>query len=140
MCSDTPSSKVTKSATTPLPKSEGSNKAVRHLARYNFYRISLHTPPSFSQSYLAAILSIKMSLLFMLYLLFMNIFRSESTMHQTKRSYYYAVTGANAGLGLESVRQLASLYDETASTCNPIEKGESSDNVTAAIKLKIFML
>jgi NAD(P)-dependent dehydrogenase (short-subunit alcohol dehydrogenase family) len=70
------------------------------------------------------------------------IFRTtESTMHPTKRSYYYAISGANAGLGLESVHQLASLYDdETASTCNPIDKGESSDSATAAINTTIFML
>jgi NAD(P)-dependent dehydrogenase (short-subunit alcohol dehydrogenase family) len=63
----------------------------------------------------------------------MNIFRTESTMHPTKRSYYYAVTGANAGLGLESARQLASLYDdETASTCTRSED--------SAINTTIFML
>jgi NAD(P)-dependent dehydrogenase (short-subunit alcohol dehydrogenase family) len=54
-------------------------------------------------------------------------------MHPTKRSYYYAVTGANAGLGLESARQLASLYDdETASTCTRSED--------SAINTTIFML
>ena len=38
-----------------------------------------------------------------------HIVAAETTMHPTKQ-FYYAVTGANAGLGLESVRQLAALH------------------------------
>jgi len=56
---------------------------------------------------------------------------------QPTNQYYYALTGANAGLGLESVRQLAALH-----AAHPSEGDNCSDkdNITTIIYVTIFLL
>ena len=57
-------------------------------------------------------------------------------MHPTKQ-YYYAVTGANAGLGLESVRQLAALH---AAHHTKDDQCSDEDNETTITYVTIFLL
>mmetsp|Transcript_14211 Transcript_14211/g.24154 ORF Transcript_14211/g.24154 Transcript_14211/m.24154 type:complete len:375 (+) Transcript_14211:61-1185(+) len=77
------------------------------------------------------------TLLLLLYShLLKSIGATEIIMLPTK-NYYYAVTGANAGLGLESVRQLASLHD--APPCNG-DTSCSDEDATTIIGVTIFLL
>jgi hypothetical protein len=77
------------------------------------------------------------TLLLLLYShLLKSIGATEIIMLPTKH-YYYAVTGANAGLGLESVRQLASLHD--APHCNG-DTSCSDEDATAIIGVTIFLV
>ncbi len=65
-----------------------------------------------------------------------RIVAAETTMHPTKQ-YYYAVTGANAGLGLESVRQLAALH---AAHPDKDDQCSDEDNTTTIAHVTIFLL
>eukprot|EP00986_Skeletonema_menzelii_P003678 scaffold1172_cov144-Skeletonema_menzelii.AAC.3 len=76
------------------------------------------------------------TLLLLLYnRLLISIVATDTIMQPTKQ-YYYAVTGANAGLGLESVRQLASLH----AAQHDNDDACSDEDATSTSDVTIFLL